>query len=313
MTASNAEAKPRQLPKPASQSFSSSFESFLQANKTPETKGTGTGSGGHNRVARLSSGGRAGTNGNAETADNLNDSGPVAQTPDVNKWGQSCENCAALVHLMYNHLIEISEGRHHPIQDGTPQDEIVGHLAVALGYNERQVHRMIKMGENPYRCRHCTTAFATRVELNQHVHDEHQDIATLPCPNCDKWYKTQESLEAHHRNVHKPPPVKDYMCPVSSCTAGYSNYGTLKRHVQVKHPEIPIPSDENPKRARPATRGGRGRGRGRGRGGRGRGGSARRRSSSEEESETQDESDEYYQSSNQDESDESIDFQEDRF
>lgn len=316
------EVKPRPLPKPMANSFSNSFESFLQQNK-PLAGHSDTLPAGRGLIRTSSSSGGANrSNGNnqsvVDSLENLKDGGATALTPEVNKWGQNCDNCAALVHLMYNHLHQISAGQHHPIQDGTTEEEIIQHLATALGYNERQVHRMIKMGHNPYRCRHCAAAFGTRVELDKHVGDTHGDIATIPCPECDKWYKTQDSMQAHLRNAHKPPVKKDYICPVVNCNAGYTNYGTLKRHVQKKHPEIPIPSDPSQKEVKtPATRGrGRGRGRGgrgRGRGRGGRGFSNRYHSSEDEETELEEESDEFYASSRQEESDESIDFQEDRY
>lgn len=212
-----------------------------------------------------------------------------------NKWSQTCENCPSLVHLMYNHLIEITEGRHHPIQYGTPSSEIIEHLSEALGYNERQIQRMIQMGQKPYRCRYCIESYAIKVELQQHMMDQHKDIKTIPCLECDKMFHSKDNLRAHMQSAHKPKQHKEFPCPVDGCEKEYVNSKMLKRHLDKVHPDISVQMDtshEYDQEVSPSSlyeptfnqdemyspvpvANNRGRGRGRGRGGsstRGRGG-----------------------------------------
>lgn len=242
--AAKQETKPQsQLQKPV---FQSSFESFLSAkdislSEQPTVKPLPTNDENNSELPVVAIKKKRGRK-SAPEPENLQDlqNGTHAVESGPNKWSQTCENCPALVQLMFNHLMEISDGRHHPIQYGTPSNEIIEHLSEALGYNERQIQRMIRIGQNPYRCRHCTEAFGTKVELQQHMTTFHTDVKTIPCLECEKMFHSKDNLRAHMQTAHKPKQHKEFPCPILECDKEYVNYKMLQRHLDKVHPDIAV-------------------------------------------------------------------------
>ncbi|XP_063707946.1 zinc finger protein 541-like [Culicoides brevitarsis] len=148
---------------------------------------------------------------------------------------QLCDNCPSLIHLIYQHLNEIAAGRRNPIQYGTPSTEILEHLSEALGYNARQIQKMIETAKNPFRCRHCTEAFATKIEWKLHFSGQHADLKTVACLKCEKMFQTKENLRVHMQKAHKPKPKKDFPCPLDACSKEYATLKMLKRHLTISH------------------------------------------------------------------------------
>lgn len=77
------------------------------------------------------------------------------------------------------------------------------------------------MGENPYRCRICIEAYATKVELQTHISEQHADVKRIPCLECDKMFHSKDNLRAHMLTAHKLKQHKEFPCSVEGCDKEY--------------------------------------------------------------------------------------------
>ena len=103
------------------------------------------------------------------------------------------------------------------------------------------------------RCKLCVNTFSSVKELNRHHHKDH---GIVQCPECDKYFSTQSSLDKHsysHKeakyscelcgkcfqfesriNQHMVTHInKKLPCPKKSCDREFKNIGDLNRHMNV--------------------------------------------------------------------------------
>ncbi|XP_063708499.1 uncharacterized protein LOC134837108 [Culicoides brevitarsis] len=166
---------------------------------------------------------------------------PAPSPPVANGNAVPCENCPALIHLMFNYFVEIVGGLHEPISPSTSSEDLIKHLSNAFCYTVNDIQNAIRCTEHPYRCRSCSpeAGFGSRTELFEHMRVVHEP-QKVPCPQCNRMFKTPKLVQAHVRRMHEPRPVKQFRCSVLGCNKEYLNIKTFKRHIELFHPDVTL-------------------------------------------------------------------------
>ena len=90
--------------------------------------------------------------------------------------------------------------------------------------------------EKEYKCETCSSKFANKNVLANHMIDVHMKIKDFKCKDCSKIFPTRYRMESHHKFVHlliKPPQRYPYTC--NECETSFKKRQQMEWHINKVH------------------------------------------------------------------------------
>ena len=87
-------------------------------------------------------------------------------------------------------------------------------------------------------CKMCDNRFETKQELRRHKDQTHKDTADVPCPICDKLFKSEMGMKTHE-NIHKETKLRCDICNLICVTKTRFNQH-VRNHVEMFPKSCPI-------------------------------------------------------------------------
>ena len=90
--------------------------------------------------------------------------------------------------------------------------------------------------EKGYKCEMCSSKFAKKNILTNHMINVHMKIKDFKCKDCSKRFPTRHRMESHHKWVHlliKPPQSYPYTC--HGCKTSFKKRQQMEWHINKVH------------------------------------------------------------------------------